>query len=159
MSTYGDVDGVQAFVRHMTFDQPNNPTTDQIEAFLDQMSAKLTGLVAAQGYQVPVTNTAAKAVLDMYANLGAAGLAELTQRTAGFNAEDDNRRENKFLAAFKEACQFIESGALAAMGVPQSGSPGVLAGLRIGGAIDGVALGPIFTRRMFGNIPDEANGE
>src|SRR5690349_806445 len=103
MSTYGDIASVQAYVRHMTFDAANNPTTAQVLAFLDQQSAKLTGWLAAAGYQVPVTNAAAKLVLDNYANLGAAGLAELTQRTAGFSDKDENKRENKFLAEFEKA--------------------------------------------------------
>jgi hypothetical protein len=156
MSTYGTLDGVQAYIRHMTFDAANNPTSDQIEVFLESCSAVLTGCLASGGYQVPVTQTEAKAVLDNYANLGAAGYAELTQRTAGFNANDENKRENKFLDEFRKACKFIESGALAGMGVPQLRTPGPLFGLSVGGkTASGQALTPIFGRGMFGNLPAE----
>jgi dihydroneopterin aldolase len=35
MSTYGDIDGVHAYVRYMTFDADNSPTTVDVELWLD----------------------------------------------------------------------------------------------------------------------------
>lgn len=119
MADYGDVTGVQAYVMHMAFDGPNQPTSAQVDTWLASRSAQLTGWLAGAGYATPVTLPAAKAVLDNYANLGTACLAELSQRSAGYKADDENRRENKFCAEFNAAKAWIESGALTALGVPQ----------------------------------------
>lgn len=126
MATYGSVAGAAAFVGHLTnaagtFDNlgpPTGtaPTLDQVETFLDQVSAQLTGWLAAAGYAVPVVQSDAKSALDGYANVGAAGLAELSQRVAG-TSDDENRRENRLLAEFRRAEDWIKSGALAGLGV------------------------------------------
>ena len=103
MATYGTTAGVEAYVRHMSFDAANNPTTDQVDQWLAERSAQLTGWLASSGYAVPVVQSDAKAVLDRYANIGAAGDAELAQRSAGYAATDENKRENKFLSEFMRA--------------------------------------------------------
>lgn len=119
MADYGSVAGVQAFVRHMTFDSTNNPTTDDITNFLVQQSAKVNGWLAMAGYAIPVELPTAKAALDNFVNMGAAGLAELTQRSAGYTVDQDDTRERTFLDEFNDVQAFITSGALAAMGVSQ----------------------------------------
>lgn len=121
MSDYGSVDGVAAYVRHMTFGQPNNPTEEQVETWLVARSAQLTGWLAAAGYAVPVSVPNAKAALDRYANTGAACDAELAQRTGGYGAvgkPEQNRRESRFCAEFATAEAWITSGAPLAIGVP-----------------------------------------
>jgi hypothetical protein len=164
-NTYGSVAGVAAYTKHLTddgaFTALTEPTLVEVEAFLDQTSDTLNGWLARAGYGIPVTQVDAVKVLARYANLGAAGLAELSMRGAGYNADDDNRRENKFLALFKEAENYISSGALALLGAAQTGSdaPGPLSGFRIGGTTrSGGALQPIFTRTGFGNDPTAENG-
>lgn len=130
MSTYGTVAGVAAYVGHMlnsagTFDDAGPPPTGtapsltQVNGFLDQVSAQLTGWLAAAGYATPVTQADAKSVLDRYANVGAAGLAELSQRVAG-TSDDESRRESQFLQEFRSAEAWINGRALAALGVPQA---------------------------------------
>jgi len=132
------------------------PTLTEVTRFLDQCSDTLNGWLAASGYVIPVTQAEAADVLGRYAEVGAAGHAELSQRAGGYDAEDENKRENKFLAMFKEAREYILSGALAALGaaVVSNGGPPALSGLRVGGQTStGQALRPLFTRRGFGNIP------
>lgn len=158
MSDYGTIAGVEAYVPHQCnaaghFDATTAPTLAQVTVLLDEVSAQLTGWLAAAGYQTPVVQTAALAVLSRYANNGAAGLCELTQRTAGAS-DDKNQRENKFLKEFEKAEQWIMSGALAALGVPQVRLQSALFGLSAGGVnFQGQNLRPSFTRTDFGNQP------
>lgn len=132
------------------------PTLTEIEAFIDQSSDILNGWLAAAGYVIPVTQADAVQPLHRFANLGAAGLAELSQRAGGYNAEDENRRENKFLKMFEDAHAYINSGALAALGaaVVAGSAPAGLSGFRVGGTTTaGAAVRPMFSRRSFGWNP------
>ena len=127
MSDYGSTAGVAVWVKHMTLDggftKQNYPQTADVELWLTQRSAILNGWIAAAGYVTPVTAEDAKAALDHYANNGAAGDAELSLRGAGNDDEDENARENKFLAEFNRAKAWIDSGALGALGVPLAPVP------------------------------------
>jgi len=160
-NSYGSVVGVAAYVKRLannasTFDTTTRPTITEVEAFLDQSSDTLNGWLARSGYVIPVTQADAVNVLSRYANLGAAGHVELSQRAGGYDAEDENRRENKFLDLFKLAEAYIESGALSALGAATvSGSlPPPVSGLRVGGGTrSGQALRPMFRRTSFGHDP------
>lgn len=160
-NSYGSVAGVAAYVRRLansasTFDSVTRPTLTEVEEFINQCSDVLNGWLAAAGYVIPVTQDDAVRVLSRYANLGAAGHAELSQRAGGYDAEDENRRENKFLNMFNEAHEMIESGMLAALGAAtvSNNLPSPLDGLRVGGVTaGGLRLRPIFKRRSFGNNP------
>ncbi len=126
MSTFGSTAGVALWVRHMTtdgnFTKQNYPQTADVTLWLDQRSAMLLGWLALAGYEAVADwslYSNAKLILDHYANNGAAGDAELSLRGAGNDDDDENARENKFLAEFNRAEKFILSGALDAMGVPR----------------------------------------
>lgn len=123
MSTYGSVAGVAAWVRHMTnedgdFDTTTAPPLADVEMWLNQRAAMLDGWLANCGYVTPVTLPSAKLILDRYANMGAAGDCELSQRNAGYTDDDNNYREIKFLSEFNKAKDYICSGALDELGVP-----------------------------------------
>ena len=160
-NSYGSVLGVAAYTKRLanasaTFDANTNPTLTEVEAFLDQTSDVLNGWLAAAGYVIPVTQADAVSALARWANLGAAGLVELSQRAGGYDAEDENRRENKFLAMFEKAEAYIKSGALGALGAATVSDdlPSPLSGLRVGGVTSGgQKLRPIFKRTGFGNDP------
>lgn len=164
-NSYGSVLGVAAYVKHLTnaagtFDATTAPTLTEVEAFLDQTSDILNGWLARNKYTIPVTEVNCVNVLARYANWGAAGLCELSMRNSGYSAEDENRRENKFLNLFEKAQDYINSGALAQLGaaVQADGLPPAFSGLRVGGQTrSGQALKPIFTRGMFGNDPTAEN--
>lgn len=119
MSTYGSIASVAAFVRHVPFDAANAPTSADVEAWLTARSAQLTAWLAVAGYTVPVTSATveAKAILDRYASIGAAGDVELSLRSAGYSAEGEDARENRFLAEFAKAEAWIAGSALEALGV------------------------------------------
>lgn len=163
-NSYGTVAGTAAYVKHLTnatgtFDTTTAPTLTEVEAFIDQASDVLNGYLARNRYVIPVTHADAIKVLARFANLGAAGMCELSLRSGGMT-EDENNRQNAFLKLFKEAEAYIASGALAALGagVQSTGVPPPLAGLRFGGQTrTGQALKPIFTRTGFGNDPTAEN--
>lgn len=165
-NTYGSVAGVAAYTRRLTnsastFDTSTRPTLAEVEAFLDQCSDTLNGWLASAGYVIPVTQADAVRVLARYANLGAAGHAELSQRAGGYDADDENRRENKFLDMFQMAEAYIQSGALSALGatIVAGSLPSPVSGLRVGGSTrTGQALRPIFTRTSFSNDPTAESG-
>jgi hypothetical protein len=160
-NSYGSVGGVAAYTRRLanassTFDSTTRPTLVEVEAFLDQCSDVLNGWLVRSGYVIPVTNANAVNVLARYANIGAAGHVELSQRAGGYDADDENRRENKFLDLFALAESYIESGALAALGATMvdDSLPSPVSGFRVGGGTrSGQALRPIFTRTFAGNDP------
>jgi hypothetical protein len=155
-NSYGSLAGVAAYTAHAanesgTFDSSTTPTAAQVEAFLDRRSALLNGWLTQAGYSIPATNATAVLILTMYANLGAACDVELTQRAAGYDEGDQNRRENKFCAEFMQAKAAIASGAIP--GAPST-PVGPLAGLRVGGVTrGGIRLQPLFRRTSFGNDP------
>jgi hypothetical protein len=158
MADYGTIEGVAKYVRHLTtnggFGPTTKPTIDEVGEMLDESCAVINGWLSQYNYTVPVTATRAAAALSRYANLGAAGLAELAQRSAGYSEQDQNRRENKFLAEFNRAEKFIASGALDGLGVTPGDTPRPLAGFAVGGKTSGgLALRPMFRRSSFGNDP------
>lgn len=163
MADYGSVAGVEKYVAHLTkngvFDSTTRPNVTQVGAMLDESCAILNGWLALYNYTVPITATAAVAAMARFANLGAAGLAELAQRSAGYSETDQNRRENKFLAEFAKAEAFIASGAIDGLGETPNAPPDVLSGFSVGGlTVGGQRLRPIFSRTMFGNKPTEERG-
>ncbi len=158
MSDYGSLLGTAAYVIHMTkggtFDGTTAPTDTQVNTFLTQLSNQLNSWLASAGYVVPVTGPLAKAVLDGYADMGAAGRCELTMRSAGYDKDNQNRRENKFLNEFDKAEAFIRSGALNSLDATTKQLPSGLFGFAFGGRTSGgQALRPIFGRTSFGNRP------
>lgn len=123
MSTYGSVPGVQAYTRHIRLDAVNNPTSEDVGRWLTERSAQLTAWLAAAEYTVPVTadvSAEAKAILDRYANMGAAGDAELSMRSNGNDGDgEENTRYARFLSEFAKAEAWIASGVLVELGVPR----------------------------------------
>jgi hypothetical protein len=162
-NSYGSVAGVASYVKRLcnssgTFDTGTKPTLIEVEGFIDQQSAKLNAWLVQSGYSIPVTQASAKLILDLYANLGAAGLAELTQRNAGYG-DEENERETEFLKEFMAAKDFIFSGALSELGAATSAASSPIAGLWSGGATSsGQRLRPIFTRTWGGQSPTEEAG-
>jgi hypothetical protein len=123
VSTYGTPEGVRALTRHMGIDGPRAPTSEQINDWLNQASAELTGMLVDAGYGVPVTQETAAIVLNGFANVRVAALAELAQRFAGDTDSEGNKRYEAFLAEWNKAAAWITSGQLAALGVAQGALP------------------------------------
>lgn len=136
MAMYGTAEDVAAYVKHMTtngeFGRVNNPSEADITTWLTRRSAILNGWIAAAGYVLPIINTDALEVLTHYAVFGAAGDAELSLKSGGNDDDDENARENKFLAEFNRAKAWIESGALQALGVPLTPSAAPVNVARVG---------------------------
>lgn len=165
MSDYGTPAGVAAYVKRLAdattgqFTTTTKPPLADVQTWLDGRSARLNTWLIQAGYAIPVTQADAKALLDYYANVGAAGDVELSQISAGYSNDDQNRRENKFLAEFDKAWPFIRDGGFAGLPVPTTGASSPIAGLASGGRTStGQQLAPIFSRQSFGNDPTRENG-
>jgi len=160
-NAYGTVAEVEAYTSHLiesgsTFSATTRPTLAQVEQFIERRSAMLNGCLAAAGYvtPVPVSAVQARLTLDHYVVMGASGDCELTMRSAGYDADNDNRRENKFLSEFEHGCTYVGTGAFAALGAPKSGASSPINGLYVGGrTVGGQPLRPIFGRTGLGNNP------
>lgn len=116
--SYGSSEGVKALTRHISYGGANAPTEADLERWLTARAAQLTGWLQEAGYVVPVTLPSPKAVLDRYADYGAAADAEAAQRAGGYSDSEQDRREVFFAAEWVKAEAWIKGGALAAMGVP-----------------------------------------
>lgn len=159
MSDYGSLAGCATYVAHLantagTFDSTTKPSDTQVNTFLTELCAQLNGWLASAGYVTPVTAPRAVPVLDRFANNGAAGLCELTMRSAGYSKDAQNKRENKFMDEFYRAEAYIMSGALKSLGASTDQLPSGLFGLSFGGKTrTGQALRPSFGRTSFQNNP------
>lgn len=158
--SYGTVDEVAAYVgSHLnsagTFDGETQPTYTQVATFLTRRSAILDGILAASGIHTPLTATRALSAISYYAIVGAAADVELAQAAGGWNDEDGNRRENKFLAEFRRMkADLIDTGMLVALGAVQDSSASPTQGVYVGGS----TRGPIFTRGLMGNDTSAERG-
>lgn len=76
-------------------------TEEDIAAIIEQVEAELDGLVAAQGYAIPVTAPRAKAMLAQAATFGAC--ARILGAYAGTTA-DASPRENAYWQRYREFC-------------------------------------------------------
>ena len=152
MAAYGNTAGVTALTAHIDYNQDNAPTTADVEGWLVARSGVLNSWLALAGFVTPVVLPEAKAVLDRFANYGAAADAEASQRTAGYREDDEDRREVYFAREFRRAEDWIASGALAALGVPQSlvEAGGQPRGARVGQLIAGGPLDPRNARQRGG---------
>jgi len=159
--SYGSVAEVLAYTRHLitggdaTYTPLTRPTLAEVERFIDRRSAKINGVLAANGYAVPVTGPAAAiAMLAEIAVMGAAGDCELTQRHSGSRPEGESDREYEFLQAYDRGLAALAGPEFAALGAAQARPSSAIAGLSFGGrTAGGGALRPVFGRTSFGNDP------
>lgn len=115
MSTYGNAGEVQALVRHLPFDSQGYPTTEDVERWLTEASAKLSGWLRAAGYTEAIADEDALTVLNSYANAYAAGMAEKSQAPSYTSEKDDTERSDRWFAQWNEARAWITSGALGSL--------------------------------------------
>lgn len=156
MSDYGSAAGVAYLVRHLTtsgtFDANSKVTLTAVGAFLDDVSAEMTMILAAQGYTTPITTpTRVKTYLDRIANNGGAMYCELTQPSAGFRGvENADTRAGAFRRLYEEGKKLLgNTQALLALGVGQSTA--TTRGIWSGSTQDddGNDKDPVFERDMF----------
>lgn len=118
MANYGTVAKALALCPHITPDQTDNPTTSDIQHWLDARSAMLDGWIAAAGFVTPITHPIAKPALDRFAEYGCASDMESSQRNAGYSSDDEDRREVWLETEFAKAEDWINSGILRGFDIP-----------------------------------------
>ena len=80
-SSYGDTDEIAAFVPRYAneskkFDVTTTPTLLEVESFCDQISAVINGMLAQEGFDIPLTVADSKLVMDFFVNSEVAAIVE-----------------------------------------------------------------------------------
>lgn len=115
--SYGSVDEVTAFTRHLlsgqnAFNSTTRPSLIEVERFIDRASGVMNAALAGAGFSVPVTNSTAKLSIADWVVERAAEHVEITQRGVGYTDAEGNRR-SAFRNLHKSAGEFVKSNALA----------------------------------------------
>ena len=92
--SYGSVDEVRAYTRHMldgsnNFDESTTPTRTEVERFIDRASGALNVAMNNAGLTTPVTNSTAKLMLSDWVTMRACAFVEMTHR--GVESESEFR--------------------------------------------------------------------
>lgn len=108
--SYGSTTEVKAFTRYLldgqsAFNSTTTPTATEVEKFIDRASGILNLALRKRGFAVPITNSTAKLSCDDWVVDKAVQYVELTQRGAGFSAEEGTR-VGGFAAMQKDAAEF-----------------------------------------------------
>lgn len=161
-SSYGSVAEVVALTRHLldgagSFTSTTRPTLDDVEGFIDKVSAYLNIALKGHGISTPVTTTDGALTCDGWVISKAVAYVELTQRGEGF-AEEDGSRFGAFWNLFADANDFA---AMIAEGLKEDGV-GVTDATSAGLAYTGINIHsqrsdpdnttreqPLFRRRQF----------
>lgn len=144
--SYGTVAEVRALTRHLldgayTFDETTRPTIQDVERFIDRASAALNLALIQQGVTVPLADEIAVLTAADWVVRRAAADVELTQRGAGYSADEGSRLAGLQLETAAAVAATIAS-ALRAQG---SGDP---TPARAGLSFTGTSVA-IFTRGQF----------
>lgn len=110
-NSYSSVADVEAMCRHLldghaSFTTATNPTTLEVEAFIDDVSSLLNDAIAAAGFTVPISAASPKRSCDIYVRTKVVALCELTQRGEGFG-EEEGSRYNAFWKLLGDASEWV----------------------------------------------------
>jgi hypothetical protein len=80
-NSYGDTSEIGALVpRHANqsklFDVATRPTISEVETWCDQVSAVINGMLAQEGFSVPITQADSKLIMDFFVNSEVAAIVE-----------------------------------------------------------------------------------
>ena len=116
--SYGSIAGVAALTPHhqskaASFDDTTVPTSIQVATYLDQISAILDTMLAGEGFAIPVTDTEAKRVLDIFANQEVASIVEGINGAGRFGpAVGRGTPKGRWSVVFTDASDFIKNWAV-----------------------------------------------
>lgn len=95
-TVYSNIREVEALTRHLTvngkYTDASIPSAADVMDFEDSVSQMIDGWLKAAGITTPLTSTAAKDMVRMGANYCVVMNCEMTQRTAGFRAQESDTR-------------------------------------------------------------------
>lgn len=105
MSSYATVADVQARVPYRTIGASTQPSTSQVQAWLDEAEAVLNGALKASELPAPYTDADAKKILGMAVADYAEGRLRLAYASAG--GAEENQDGQKRVDAFRAAVESI----------------------------------------------------
>lgn len=156
-NSYGDTGEVASLVPRYAsaggaFDLTTRPTISQVESFCDQVSALLNALLAQHGFSIPVTNSDAVLMLDLFVNQEVASIVEGVNGIGRFGPTAKNASGSRFTMIMSDVMDFVKSNAigLERLGATRTYDP--IAGIGYRGQDEGGDdTAPIFQRDAFGN--------
>ncbi len=87
-NSYGSVEGVATLARSFTnngeFDNTTNPTYEQVEGWIDELSGEMNVCLAGAGFVIPVTQDDAKTAIRSIIQEGAAELCRAANSAGRF---------------------------------------------------------------------------
>jgi hypothetical protein len=88
-ATHTDIESLVAG-RAYTFGAATKPTDTQVDAYCDQITAELNGVLEQAGYVVPVVGTDPLAVLKLYCCYGVIPLVEMSRTPDELKGDEKN---------------------------------------------------------------------
>ena len=113
-NSYGDPAEVAIMVPRYNngsnvFDASTRPTLLQVESFCDQVSAVLNAILAQNGFDVPVTDSDAVLMLDLFVNQEVAAIAEGVNSLGRFGpTQKQSGGKGRWTIMMDDAADFVE---------------------------------------------------
>lgn len=160
-NSYGTPDGVAALTPRYangggTFCATDRPTLQQVVDFLDQVSSLVNGILAQNGFVVPVTQPDVLLSLKMFVQEEVAAIAEGINGSGRFGPTTKAPNRSRFNVIMTDVEDFVLSHAdgWEQLGAARSGSAFGEIGFR-GTDQSGDRIVPLFERKAHGNIVQE----
>jgi len=157
-NSYGDTGEIGALVPRYsgtaaTFHDTTRPTLKQVESLVDQVSAMLNASLAELGFTIPVTDSDAKLMLDLFVNQEVADVVLGMNGSGRFGpTTGKGTQRGRFALLLEDVTTFIKANAT---GIERLGAARSFDQLNAGGyrGYDegGDEVHPIFQRDGFGN--------
>jgi hypothetical protein len=160
-NSYGSPSGVAALVPRYangvgTFLTTDRPTLGQVIILIDEVSSLINGILAQQGFVIPVVQPDVKLSLDMFTNEEVASICEGINGSGRFGPTNKQPGKSRFSIIMTDVEDFILTHAdgWEIIGVPRTHSTIGKIGFR---DVDqsGESVTPIFERKAFDNVFEE----
>jgi len=113
---YSNIREIESLTRHLTdngkYTHTSTPTATDVMDFEDTVSQMIDGWLSAASITVPLTASAAQSMVKMGANYCVVMNVEMTQRTAGFKAQESDTRAGAARALCYALQKDVTTGAL-----------------------------------------------
>lgn len=161
---YGDVEGVAVYARRFTneadtFDESTNPTHDQIETWINQVSAMINTMLSTENITTPVTDSELVQMLQMFVESEVGAMVNGTNGAGRLGPTSKVVQVGGFYAAVQnDVADFLNRNAVgfARMGATRTSITSEI--LYRGTDADGNDTFPMFSRDSFGGETfDEGN--
>lgn len=157
-NSYGDTGEIAGMVPRYanaagSFDAATRPALAQVESYCDQVSALLNAMLAQKGFAIPVTDSDAKLMLDLFVNQEVASIAEGINGSGRFGPTAQGRTGigSRFNIIMSDVQDFVDSNAigLERLGATRTYDP--ISGISYRSTDEtGDDTAPLFQRKMYG---------